>query len=208
MNGHISMTNKIPSIPEDLARCVEFHGHLCPGLVYGYLIAKEAMRRMNLERSGDEEIVAVCENDSCAVDALQVLLGTSLGKGNLIFRDFGKNAFTVLSRAKKKAYRFVRKVHYEYSGNDKKTFERLDAAATDGTASESDQGLLKQLKVEDLLQRDFKEIFTTTEIPYEEPRYAPIEPSEPCVLCGEMTMISKMLAAPEGLICIPCSQKR
>jgi len=61
-------------IPEDLARCMAFHGHICPGLVYGYLVAKEAMKLMNLERATDEEIVAICDNDSCAVDALQVLL--------------------------------------------------------------------------------------------------------------------------------------
>jgi formylmethanofuran dehydrogenase subunit E len=54
-------------IPEDLAMCVTFHGHVCPGLVYGYLVAKESMKLMNLGRATDEEIVAVCENDSCAV---------------------------------------------------------------------------------------------------------------------------------------------
>jgi formylmethanofuran dehydrogenase subunit E len=196
------------NIPEDLARCVEFHGHICPGLVYGYLVAKEAMKRMNLGRSEDEEIVAVCENDSCAVDALQVLLGTSAGKGNLIIRDFGKNAFTVLSRSRKKSYRFVRKVRYEYSGPEKDAFDRLDTAIANGTASASDWKQMKLLKVEDLLRRAFDEIFTTTEIPYDEPHYAPLERSEPCVLCGEMTMASKMIVINEGLVCIPCSQKR
>jgi len=72
-------------LPEDLKKCVEFHGHLCPGLVYGYLVAKEAINLLNLKRSKDEEVVVISENDSCAVDALQVLLGTSTGKGNLIF---------------------------------------------------------------------------------------------------------------------------
>jgi len=61
---------------------------------------------MDLTRAVDEEIVAVCENDSCAVDALQVLLGTAAGKGNLIIKDFGKNAYTVLSRSRRQAYRF------------------------------------------------------------------------------------------------------
>ena len=31
-------------LPEDLKKCVAFHGHLCPGLVYGYLVAKEAIK--------------------------------------------------------------------------------------------------------------------------------------------------------------------
>lgn len=195
-------------IPEDLARCAAFHGHICPGLVYGYLVAKEAMKRMNLGHAKDEEIVAISENDSCAVDALQVLLGTSIGKGNLILRDFGKNAYTIISRSARKSYRFVRKARYEYRGKDQIAFERLDAAVAAGTASEGDRRRLKLLKVQDLLDRRFDEIFTTTEIPYDEPGYAPLERSEPCAVCGEMTMASKMVEADGGLVCIPCSRKR
>ena len=194
-------------IPEDLARCVAFHGHICPGLIYGYLVAKEAMKLMNLGRATDEEIVAICDNDSCAVDALQVLLGTSTGKGNLIIRDFGKNAYTVLSRSGQKSYRFVRKVRYEYQGKEKSTFDRLDAATAKGMASEDDRRYMKLLKVEDLLGRYFDEIFTTTEIPFDEPLYAPLERSEPCAMCGEMTMASKMVGVNDGRVCIPCSQK-
>lgn len=194
-------------IPEDLARCVAFHGHICPGLVYGYLVAKEAMKLMNLERATDEEIVAICDNDSCAVDALQVLLGTNTGKGNLIIRDFGKNAYTVLSRSGQKSYRFVRKVRYEYQGKKKSTFDRLVAAIAKGMASEGDRRYMKLLKVEDLLGRYFDEIFTTTEIPFDEPLYAPLERSEPCAMCGEMTMASKMVAVNDGRVCIPCSQR-
>ena len=35
-----SMENTKFELPEDLKKCVDFHGHLCPGLVYGYLVAK------------------------------------------------------------------------------------------------------------------------------------------------------------------------
>ena len=81
-------------LPEDLRYCIAFHGHLCPGLVYGYIVAKGAMDLLGIERAEDEEIVVISENDTCAVDALQVLLGTTTGKGNLILKDYGKNAFT------------------------------------------------------------------------------------------------------------------
>jgi len=95
-------------LPEGLKKCIEFHGHLCPGLVYGYLVAKEGINLLKLKRSKDEEVVVISENDSCAVDALQVLLGTSTGKGNLIFKDYGKNAYTILNRSQKRAFRFSR----------------------------------------------------------------------------------------------------
>lgn len=187
---------------------MEFHGHICPGLIYGYRVAKEAIRLMELRQAIDEEIVAICENDSCAVDAIQVLLGTTAGKGNLTIRDFGKNAYTILSRSGKKAYRFARKNSYDYQGADKRTYHRLEAAIGAGMASEDDHQVMKLLKVEDLLMRPFEEVFTTTEVPFDEPHYAPLERSEPCAICGDMTMATKMVALAGGLqVCIPCSQK-
>jgi formylmethanofuran dehydrogenase subunit E len=195
------------SIPSDLKKCVAFHGHLCPGLVYGYRVAKEALRLLDLTRAGDEEIVAVSENDSCAVDGLQVLLGTTVGKGNLIIRDYGKNAYTIYSRSKRTAYRFARKEKYEFQGEAKGEFDRLDAAYSAGEASEAQQQRLKFLKTMDLLARPFNEVFDTHEIPYEEPDYAMLARSEPCALCGVMTMATKMQSTEDGKrICIPCAE--
>lgn len=195
-------------MPADLKKCVDFHGHICPGLIYGYRVAKEAMRLMSIGRSVDEEVVAVCENDSCAIDALQVLLGTVAGKGNLIIKNYGKNAFTVLNRGRRQAYRFSRKTQYEYAGDFKDEFKKLDAAVAAGTASEDDKRKLKRLKISDLLARPFEEIFTTEKVPFDEPRYAPLAQSKPCAVCGEMTMATKMVKLRDRRqVCIPCSGK-
>lgn len=201
-------TENKQKMPDDLKGCVEFHGHVCPGLIYGYRVAREAMRLMSIGRSVDEEVVAICENDSCAVDALQVLLGTVAGKGNLIIQNFGKNAYTVLSRSRHQAYRFSRTTRYDYTGKDKNAFELLEAAVAAGTASDDDRQELKRLKVDDLLARPFAEIFRTTEVPFDEPLYAPLAPSEPCAVCGEMTMATKMTKLSDSrMVCIPCSKK-
>lgn len=202
-----TIPNKLDS-PEDLERCKEFHGHICPGLIYGYRVAKEAMRLMDLRRAVDEEVVVISENDSCAVDAIQVLLGATTGKGNLVIRDYGKNAYTVLSRSRRKAYRFARKARYEYQGNSKSAFDHLEKAMSTGMASEEDQQHMKLLKVEDLLMRPFNEVFTTMVVPFDEPLYAPLERSEPCAICGEMTMATKMERLKDGRWgCISCAPK-
>ena len=180
-------TDSKQKMPDDLKSCVEFHGHICPGLIYGYRVAKEVNKLMNIGRSVDEEVVAICKNDSCAVDALQVILGTVAGKGNLIIKNFGKNAYT---------------------GKDKSEFDRLEVSVATGTASEDDRRNLKRLKVSDLLARPFEEIFTTTEVPFDEPLCAPLASSEPCAICGEMTMATKMMKLKDGRqVCIPCSKK-
>jgi formylmethanofuran dehydrogenase subunit E len=136
------------------------------------------------------------------------LLGTTVGKGNLIVRDFGKNAYTILSRSGQKAYRFARKDRYEYQGEAKGAFDRLEAAIAAGMASEDDRRHMKRLKVEDLLKRPFEGVFATTEVPFDEPHYARLERSEPCAVCGDMTMATKMVKLTGGRrACIPCSQK-
>jgi len=203
-------TNKtlLQNIPSDLKRCVLFHGHLCPGLVYGYRVAKEAVKILRIGRSEDEEIVAICENDSCAVDAIQVLLGATAGKGNLLIKNYGKNAYIIFSRTKKRAYRFSRKIGYEYKGRSRKEFARLEEAVAAGRATQDDWKQLKRMKVKDLLFKSFDEIFSVEEQSYEELPHAPLARSFPCAECGEMTMLTKMRDLENGQkLCIPCWEK-
>jgi len=198
--------NMIFQLPEDLKKCIEFHGHLCPGLIYGYMVAKKAMDLLQLNRSRDEEVVAISENDSCAVDALQILLGTSIGKGNLILKDYGKNVYTIFNRQNKRAYRFSRKKHYQYRGQPAGEFDQLDAAISSGTATEKDKQRHKMLKSNDLLNRPFDDIFFTEKVDYIMPPYAPLARSESCAVCGEMTMSTKMVETENGRhLCIPCA---
>jgi formylmethanofuran dehydrogenase subunit E len=45
------------TIPADLAACIDFHGHLCPGVTIGYLASKIGMKKMKWERAEDEELI-------------------------------------------------------------------------------------------------------------------------------------------------------
>ncbi len=201
------MNPEYKSFPNNFQRCVQFHGHLCPGLVYGYIVAEESVRLLNINRAGDEEIVAICENDSCAVDALQVILGTTAGKGNLIIRNFGKNAFTIFERKAKGAYRFSKKQKYIYKGDNWKEFEKLDTAVSNGTATKEEKKRQKYLKALDLLARDFYEVFETEKVVMPEPLFAELAQSLPCFECGELTMSTKMIKKNGDLFCITCYKK-
>lgn len=82
-----------------LDQAIAFHGHYCPGLLIGYRAALIGLRELGVERAQDEELLAIVETDACGVDAVQVLTGCTLGKGNLLFRDWGKHVFTFGRRA-------------------------------------------------------------------------------------------------------------
>ena len=89
--------------------CAAFHGHVCPGLAGGYQAARLATKLLELSFSEDEQVVCIAENDACGVDAVQVMTGCSVGKGNLLFHMTGKQAFSFYNRTNGKSVRLVMK---------------------------------------------------------------------------------------------------
>ena len=90
-------------------KCAEFHGHECGGLTIGYKAALYAKELLDLDFSEDEQVVCISENDACGVDAIQVILGCSVGKGNLLFHICGKQAFSFYDRGSGRSVRLVLK---------------------------------------------------------------------------------------------------
>ena len=94
---------------EDYKACVHFHGHTCMGLTLGYMAAKLGLKYLAENRAVDEELICIAETDACGCDAIQVLTGCTFGKGNFIYRDIGKMAFTFASRSSGKGVRLAMK---------------------------------------------------------------------------------------------------
>ena len=90
-------------------KCVTFHGHECGGLTIGYRAALYAAELLELTFSNDEQVVCIAENDACGIDAIQVILGCSIGKGNLLFHMRGKQAFSFYNRKTGASIRLVLK---------------------------------------------------------------------------------------------------
>ena len=89
---------------EDLTKCIKFHGHMCPGLAIGFRAARTLMERLGVRRAPDEELLAIVETDACGADAIQVMTGCTFGKGNFIFKNYGKHAFSLMDRRKGKGH--------------------------------------------------------------------------------------------------------
>ena len=109
-------------------KSVAFHGHECGGLTIGYQAAMYAMDLLDLTFSDDEQTVCISENDACGVDVIQVILGCSVGKGNLLFHMTGKQAFSFYNRktgnsvrlvVKKKPDHMTREESFDYYQNCK-----------------------------------------------------------------------------------------
>lgn len=90
-------------------KAVAFHGHECPGLAIGVRASVVAMEKLSSGTSEDEELVCVTENDACGVDGVQALTGCTFGKGNMLYRGTGKQAFSFFDRRSGKKIRLVLK---------------------------------------------------------------------------------------------------
>jgi formylmethanofuran dehydrogenase subunit E len=170
----------------DLAEAVHFHGHMCPGLAIGYRASKIIMDRLGSIRAKDEELVAIVENDSCSVDAVQWVTGCTFGKGNFIFRDHGKQVFTVALRPSGRALRVALK--------------RRELRIGEPPHQDRDARTQWLLTVpEDV-------IFHVEEISLSLPDVAQIRDSSVCDRCGEEAMVTRVVHAGPRTLCIPCSK--
>lgn len=185
-------------------KCEEFHGHVCPGLSIGYRASHLGMAWLRENRSADEEIVAIVETDACCADAVQVMTGCTFGKGNFIYKDYGKMAFTFLSRNSGKGVRMVLKPDATQLSDEHR--ELLQKIITD-TATETEREKFQKLHYQrscEVLEKPLEELFTIRETDMSMPKKARIEPSEPCARCGEPAMISKLEEIDGQKVCRGC----
>ena len=188
----------------DFDDAVGFHGHACPGLAIGYRVANLALKEMGV-RARDEELVAIVENNSCAVDAIQLICGCTFGKGNLIFKDFGKQVYTFIRRPNPEAVRIALK--WEPTADDPET------AAMWQRYSEGDRSAAvtnavhdrKTRRMKAVLEADDAELFEVKRIAVSLPEPARIYKSMVCASCREKVMEPRTMVVDGRVLCIPCS---
>jgi len=189
---------------DDLRDAIQFHGHLCPGLSLGFRVAKAALRELNAARPQDEELVCIVENDSCAVDAIQFITGCTFGKGNLIFRDYGKHVYTFFNRRTGQGIR-ISEDYRGFEGGER--FPALKKRQEAGEDVSAEMQAYKMEKTAAIFHADEKEIMTITPIASELPREAKIRGSVRCAICGEKFMESRGRVKNSKMVCIPCFEK-
>lgn len=159
--------------------CVAFHGHACGGLTIGYKAAVYAMELLGLTRAEDEAVVCIAENDACGVDAIQVILGCTVGKGNLLFHLRGKQAFSFYERNSGRSVRLVLKPTPDFPDKERKFRYLQDTPAA--------------------------ALFDKKETVLSLPERTRLFVSKPCSCCGELTAESMLRLENGQLVCLDCS---
>ena len=191
---------------EDLTKCIEFHGHICPGLAIGFRAARTLMKRLGVRRAPDEELLAVVETDACGADAIQVMTGCTFGKGNFVFKNYGKHAFSLLDRKRRKALRVsLRPDAFKMDRASLSLSERVQK----DEASPKELAEFRRLQKErskKILRADAESIFKIEEIPPNIPPKAGIMESGICDFCGEPTKKDLLRRIDGKRACTPCAR--
>jgi formylmethanofuran dehydrogenase subunit E len=185
----------------------KFHGHICPGTIIGYRAAQIAVRAFSSNRSVDEELIAIVENDSCSVDAIQVVTGCTFGKGNLIFKDYGKHVYTFINRETGDALRISVSSSVNLEHMDP-TWSRLRRKVTSGYATSLErQDFRKRADIiaEQLMNMPEEDLFNVKHIEITDvPKKARIFRSVACQKCGELVSEQRVRLENGEPVCIPC----
>jgi len=187
--------------PLELA--IQFHGHICPGLLMGVRAAQLAMEQLGLESDRDEDLVAIVETDSCGVDALQAVLGCTFGKGNLIFKDYGKAVYTVIDRRNGRALRMAQ-LRRASSGASAQRYRELKGRNDLNQAEQQELEQALQDLFEEIMTCPYEELFNFKEVRVDLPPRAHIYNTLTCANCGEGVMEPRAIKIGEGVLCQPC----
>jgi len=185
------------------------HGHFCPFSAIGVKAAVRAVQELGVRSTGMEEVVAIVETNNCFSDGIQFVTGCSFGNNALIYRDFGKTAFTLARRSGEAIRISVRadRVMEERSPEATELWERV---VVKRSGNEADRKRLNELWKElafRILDLPDQEVFEIKSITIDVPAYARIFTSVKCSVCGENIMEPRARMKDGKPICIACSNQ-
>lgn len=195
-------------LPALLRMSALLHGHFCPFLAIGVKASVRAVKDMGVRSTGMEEVIVVLETNNCFSDGVQFITGCTFGNNALIYRDYGKTAFTLAKRngtalrvSVKVDSRFLQKHEPEAAG----LFQRVVVERTGTEADQRSLGELWRRASFRMLDIPDDELFDVTRLAIDVPAYSRIFASVKCALCGESVMEPRTRIADGKSVCIPCS---
>ncbi len=184
------------------------HGHFCPFLAFGVKASVRAVKELGIKSTGMEEVIAIIETNNCFSDGVQFITGCSFGNNALIYRDYGKTAFT-LARRNGEALRISVKVDSHFlQKHEPKAAELFQKVVVERGGTKADQRSLGDLWRQAafrMLDIPDDELFDVNPVTVDVPAYSRIFASVKCALCGESVMEPCARIRDGKSVCIPCS---
>ena len=175
----------------DLAKAVEYHGHLCLGQILGVHMAENGLKAIGT--TDPKKIVIYVEIDRCISDTIHILTGTRLVRRNMKLVNYGKMAATFINTETWVAFRVwvsgkINEIAVNINtGNheDKKHLENLLELQSEELISI--QQVIVNITNEDMPGKPLRTVF--------------------CIKCKEKVFDGKEIESVDGPLCRACSDK-
>ncbi|GET34652.1 tRNA CCA-pyrophosphorylase [Prolixibacter bellariivorans] len=188
----------------------KFHGHKCPAMPMGLRVGAAAMNALGVERANDGQLIAFVDlgDDHCATcfaDGLQVIMGTTFGKGNIKKTHKGKWAVIVVDKATGKAVRVTPRAEAMLANKQTSFFK--DYREKGIPASKVPEETIEPL-VKKVMNAPADQILIVSEVfDYDLKQHPHSFNSFVCEECGEMTVMEYGRIKGDKKVCIDCAAK-
>jgi formylmethanofuran dehydrogenase subunit E len=188
----------------------KFHGHKCPAMPMGLRVGAAALNKLGVERAKDGQLIALVDlgEDHCATcyaDGLQVIMGTTFGKGNIKKTHKGKWAVTVIDKASGRAVRVTPKAEAMLANKQTSFFK--DYREKGIPASKVPDEVVDPLVLKVMSAPEDKLISISDVFDHDLQENAHSFSSFVCEECGEMTVMEYGRIKGDKKVCIDCAQK-
>jgi len=188
----------------------KFHGHKCPAMPMGLRVGAAAMNALGVERAKDGQIIAFVDlgDDHCATcygDGLQVIMGTTFGKGNIKKTHKGKWALTLVNKSNGEAVRVTPKAEAMLANKQTdffKEYREKNIPASQVPAEVVDPLINNVMNAPDDKLLSISQIFKYKLEPHKDSFDGFV-----CEECGEMTVMEYGRIKGDKKVCIDCAAK-
>jgi len=195
-------------LPKLLAKAAQLHGHFCPFLALGVKAGVRAVSELDVRSTGMEETIAIVETNNCFSDGVQFVTGCSFGNNALIYRDYGKTAFTLAKRSGEAVRVSVKDISRLLTEREPEAQRLFQKVVVEREGTSEDQRRLREnwrrigfgmLNIPD------EEFFNVERMTIQVPAYSRIFASVKCGICGENVMEPRARVQNGQIVCLPCS---
>jgi formylmethanofuran dehydrogenase subunit E len=191
-----------------LMQSASLHGHFCPGLALGVMAGSYTVKKLGWRSEGLENVLAIIETNNCFSDGIQYTTGCTFGNNSLIYRDYGKTAFTLTQRNGEGMRMIVKNnFHQKLQENFPEYIEIYEKVITKRESSPQLLIEFRELAHETsfrILKLEIEHLFDIEQIETSVPEYALMHDSLICDKCGESFMETRRVKEDNLKLCIPC----
>jgi len=190
-----------------LKRVVDFHGHLCLDLAIGSKACEYVQKFLSKNRELDGGISVIAENCTSALDAIQVLLGATVGNQRLKVLDFGKQNYTFSFKNRRNSFSLsLREQRYGDEDEYKVLEEKIinDQASLDEVVHYQN---FVDSRINQLLASPPEDLFSVKRIRLIQPANEITTIYLSCWKCGQQVLRSRTIEFEDKIYCIPCFQR-